>query len=135
MFFSKTFLQPSFLVRLHNSSMQSQVDTRKEVGILMGRVAKLQEDMVQVSGFSEAAAGKVKAAEMQDLDVDLLQLKWETVEQITDACDNPAKKLAVLRLMDSGLIASDQTHVLSSALNFFIAPDLLRRLCIKMPPK
>ena len=100
----------------------------------MGKVAKLQEDLTQVSGFSEAAAGKVKAAEMQDEDIDLLHLKWETVEQVRDAAEDPAKKLAILRLMASGLIKSDQTHVVSSALHFFMDPSLVRRLCLKVPP-
>ena len=115
--------------------MQSQVDTRRDVATLMGNVAKLQEDLTQVSSFSEAAAGKVKASEMQDEDIELLHLKWETVEQIREASEDPAKKLAILRLLSSGLIKSDQTHVVSSALNFFIEPDLLRRLCMKVPPR
>ena len=114
--------------------MQSQVDTRRELAALTGRVVKMQEDLTQVSSFSEAAAGKVKASEMQDDDIDLLHLKWQTVEQIREASEDPAKKLAILRLLSSGLIKSDQTHVVSSALHFFIEPSLLQKLCIKVPP-
>ena len=114
--------------------MQSQNDTRREIATLMGKVAKLQEDMSEVSGFSEAAAGKVKASEMQDNDVEMLNLKWETVEQMEAAAGDPTKKLAILRLMTSGLISKDPTHVVSSILNFFIDPELLRRLCMKNPP-
>ena len=124
----------SFSVRLHNSSMQSQTDTRREIATLMGKVAKLQEDVSEVSGFSEAAAGKVKASEMQDNDVELLRLKWETVEQVEAAASDPTKKLAILRLMNSGLISKEGSHVVSSALTFFIHDDLLRRLCMKNPP-
>ena len=130
----ETLLSLSFSVRLHNSSMQSQADTRRDLNSLMGKFAKMQEDIDEVRSFSEAAAGKVKAAEMQDVDIEALGVKWETVEQIQAAAEEPTKKLAILHLLNSGLISRDPTHVVSSALNFFIAPDLLRRLCIKMLP-
>ena len=114
--------------------MQSQADTRRDLGNLAGKVAQLQEDVTEIRGFSEAAAGKVKASEMQDLDVEALGLKWTTLEQIQSASEDPTKKLAILRLMNSGLITSDPTHFVSSALHFFIDWSLLRRLCMNRPP-
>lgn len=114
--------------------MQSQADTRRDVNLVMSKVVKVEEDIKEVREFSQSAARKVKAEDMKNADVASLGLKWESVEQIRSACENPEKKLAVLRLLNSGMISSDKSHVVSSALKYFINSDLLRRLCIKLPP-
>ena len=51
---------------------------------------KMEEDLKTNTGFSEAAAGKVQAVDMNDEDMTLLNLKWSSVDQIRANAGNLA---------------------------------------------
>ena len=123
-----------FLARLHNSQLKSQSDTRKDVADIMSKLAKVEEDIKAIHEFCKAAAMKVKATDMQNEDVAMLRLKFKSVEKLQAACDDPEKRLAILRILNSGLISTMQSKVCPEALSYFIDEDLLTRLFIKVPP-
>ena len=95
---------------------------------------KMEEDLKTNTGFSEAAAGKVQAVDMNDEDMTLLNLKWSSVDQIRNSVGDPAKKLAILRVLNSGLISHKQAHVVPEACELFFDDYLVSHLLIKAPP-
>ena len=107
--------------------------TRKDIAKVLERQMKMDEDLQTCTGFSEAAAGKVKAADMNDEDIALLGLKWTTIDQARSAVNDPEKRQAILRVLNSGIITKKQAHVVSDAFKLFFSDYLTNHMVLKAP--
>lgn len=113
--------------------LSSHLSTRKEVGTILAEQIKMKEELKINTGYSEAAASRVTAKDLQEDDIAALGLKWTTIDQVDDAVHDPMKKKAMLRLLNSGMISHKHAHVVPEACDLFFDDYLLDHLLIKAP--
>ena len=118
---------------MHNSILASNMATRKDLAKVLERQIKMDEDLQTNTGYSEAAAAKVKASDMNDEDIALLGLKWTSIDQAREAVNDPEKRQAILRVLNSGIITNKQAHVVSEAVRLFFSEYLVNHMVLKAP--
>ena len=99
----------------------------------MGKMLKLEEDLKELRKLNEKSVEKVEAVEQKDSDSVTLNIPWTCMEQVTDAMQNPAKKMACSRLLNSGIITKKEPHVITQAFKLFFDESIVNKLCIKIP--
>ena len=108
-------------------------NNRKETVDQRTALNRMEEKLDRVLEYSMSAAQRVTATEYVTKDADFLGLKWHNMQQIQDCLDDPEKRGAIARLLQSNMVTKSMSSYVGDVTKYFFSSELHGRLYNGIP--